>query len=205
MTTMGATNTDLEQARALYFSLGGLESDLGPRDDPNWYWRRAAKMAHAELQHLKAPSKAAIPDDVERFIAECEARVSKATPGPWLSNVLHVGMRYFSTGPSYCVDASTSATALVAVRLDADFVSNAREDVPHLIAIVRAQGSWITELKAERAAMREHIAKLEELLERARKHWGPYASSPACDCDGCTILRDIAALLPDATQKVGPK
>ena len=35
---------DLEDAREHYFAAGGLESDIGPRQDPGWYWRRAAKL-----------------------------------------------------------------------------------------------------------------------------------------------------------------
>lgn len=35
---------DLEEAREHYFAAGGIESDLGPRNDPGWYWRRAAKL-----------------------------------------------------------------------------------------------------------------------------------------------------------------
>lgn len=35
---------DLVDARESYFAAGGVESDLGPRDDPKWYWVRAAKL-----------------------------------------------------------------------------------------------------------------------------------------------------------------
>ncbi|MHC4864606.1 MAG: hypothetical protein ACYTEX_11005 [Planctomycetota bacterium] len=35
--------SDLENARECYFAAGGQESDIGPRDNPEWYWRRAAK------------------------------------------------------------------------------------------------------------------------------------------------------------------
>ena len=34
---------ELEEARKFYFSAGMPESDIGGRDDPTWYWRRAAK------------------------------------------------------------------------------------------------------------------------------------------------------------------
>lgn len=34
---------ELEQARECYFAAGGVESDIGPRDNAKWYWRRAAK------------------------------------------------------------------------------------------------------------------------------------------------------------------
>ena len=36
--------SDLEEARECLFAAGGQESDLEPRDDPAWYWRRAAKL-----------------------------------------------------------------------------------------------------------------------------------------------------------------
>jgi hypothetical protein len=34
---------NLEDAREFYFGLGLMESDIGPRENPLWYWRRAAK------------------------------------------------------------------------------------------------------------------------------------------------------------------
>lgn len=46
----------LDDAREHYFAAGGLESDLGPRDEPEWYWRRAAKLWRdkaRELQRIK--------------------------------------------------------------------------------------------------------------------------------------------------------
>ena len=35
---------NLCDARATYFRAGGIESDVGQRRDPTWYWRRAAKL-----------------------------------------------------------------------------------------------------------------------------------------------------------------
>jgi hypothetical protein len=37
-------SSDINEARSYYFSVGGLESDLGPRTNSSWYWRRAAKL-----------------------------------------------------------------------------------------------------------------------------------------------------------------
>jgi hypothetical protein len=39
---------DLEDARQAYFIEGGIESDIGARSNPSWYWRRAVK--HLQLQ-----------------------------------------------------------------------------------------------------------------------------------------------------------
>lgn len=44
------------EARELYFSVGGCESDRGQRTDANWYWRRAAKrMALMREDAARAP------------------------------------------------------------------------------------------------------------------------------------------------------
>jgi len=42
---------DLNDARQAHFALGGIESDIGPRDGASWYWRRAVELAvhRAEL------------------------------------------------------------------------------------------------------------------------------------------------------------
>jgi hypothetical protein len=220
MTTMGATDSELEQARSIYFSLGGLESDLGPRDDPNWYWRRAAKMAHAELQQLKALSKVTLPDDVETFVREVEARANKATPGPWETDGGQVVMTVDPVdddadnddGVDVCEVLHRGKGAGVFGNGTALFIARARTDVPRLVAIVREQGARIRTLETsttglvdENVALRERLAKLEALLMRVCGHWGPTASSPVCDCSGCTIIRDIAALLPDSAKNGGPK
>lgn len=39
-----AHSEKLYAARTAYFEQGGVESDLGPRNDPSWYWRRAVKL-----------------------------------------------------------------------------------------------------------------------------------------------------------------
>lgn len=44
------SETDLEEAREHYFGAGGLESDIGPRSEPIWYWRRAAKIWRALIE-----------------------------------------------------------------------------------------------------------------------------------------------------------
>lgn len=49
---------ELERAREAYFEMGGIESDIGPRDDPSWYWRRAFKIARTRME--SAESKLAV-------------------------------------------------------------------------------------------------------------------------------------------------
>ena len=52
---------DMEEARRIYFEVaGGQESDIGPRDDPGWYWRRAAKILadQADGRRVKAIQEA---------------------------------------------------------------------------------------------------------------------------------------------------
>ena len=45
---------DLVEAKKYYFEAGGLESDLGPRKDPIWYWRRASKMWKDKYDKLQS-------------------------------------------------------------------------------------------------------------------------------------------------------
>jgi hypothetical protein len=155
MTTMGATNTELEQARSIYFSLGGLESDLGPRDDPNWYWRRAAKMARDE--------RIGATRTLVEFLNKHQVQPTK--------------------------------------------VHTLESAIEQVCKWAELQKSWFDEDEKKRVAaqnestaLRERVAKLEALLMRARKHWGPGASNERCDCDGCTIIRDIAALVPNSAK-----
>ena len=54
---MTHTSLELEQARETYFAAGGIESDIGPRDDPGWYWRRAAKLWRSKAEHASARNK----------------------------------------------------------------------------------------------------------------------------------------------------
>lgn len=44
---------DLHEARTAYFNTGGLESEIGPRDNPSWYWRRATKLLSARCDGLQ--------------------------------------------------------------------------------------------------------------------------------------------------------
>ena len=50
-------NFELHQARECLFEAGGVESDIGPRDDTNWYWRRAAKMWRDKYESLEREMK----------------------------------------------------------------------------------------------------------------------------------------------------
>lgn len=42
-----------ESAREYYFALGGMESMVGPREDAEWYWRRAAKLGKDKAESLQ--------------------------------------------------------------------------------------------------------------------------------------------------------
>jgi hypothetical protein len=46
---------ELEEARECYFAAGGVESQIGPRDNPMWYWRRAAKCWRDRAEYPDAP------------------------------------------------------------------------------------------------------------------------------------------------------
>jgi hypothetical protein len=43
----------MDQARECYFAAGGLESDIGPRDNATWYWRRAAKLWRSKSERAE--------------------------------------------------------------------------------------------------------------------------------------------------------
>lgn len=45
---------NLQQAREAYFEAGGIESDIGPRSDPSWYWRRTILLLKDKIEILKA-------------------------------------------------------------------------------------------------------------------------------------------------------
>jgi hypothetical protein len=81
-----------------------------------------------------------LPDDVETFVQDVEARANKATPGPWVSGpsrdesgaavFQRRGEDDFCLGREFEIDFD-----------DAEFIANARTDIPRLIAIVREQGA----------------------------------------------------------------
>ena len=45
--------SDWEEARKYYFEAGGVESMLGPREEADWYWRRAAKLAKRDVDRAE--------------------------------------------------------------------------------------------------------------------------------------------------------
>jgi hypothetical protein len=79
-------------------------------------------------------------------LAEIEARVAAATEGPWTSRV--IDQRQYVMGPG----ASVALTGYVDdedvpfddVAADATFIAHARQDVPWLIAQVRARDEALT-------------------------------------------------------------
>jgi hypothetical protein len=46
-----------DDAREHLFSAGGQESDTGPRDEAEWYWRRAAKLWRDRAEKAEAAVK----------------------------------------------------------------------------------------------------------------------------------------------------
>lgn len=72
-------------------------------------------------------------------LREIEQRCEKATPGCWLAipdNTyvgVHVGIRHESTGLVSPIPRKDNAYA------DADFIANAREDIPYLLGVIKEQ------------------------------------------------------------------
>lgn len=62
---------DLEDAREAYFRHGGIESDIGPRDNPSWYWRRTVKLLECECQrrNYRPTIRQMDPTEPERGVA----------------------------------------------------------------------------------------------------------------------------------------
>lgn len=75
----------------------------------------------------------AMIDDAE--LDEIEARCQRATPGPWES---FVEGRDHTSGSSFIRTAEEDLEILVATPADQDFVAHARQDIPRLLAEVRA-------------------------------------------------------------------
>lgn len=75
----------------------------------------------------------------ELEIAEIDSRCSKATPGPWAPFIEgrdHTsGSSFIMTGPKEAPGEDIELTG--ATPDDLDFIANARQDVPRLIAEVR--------------------------------------------------------------------
>jgi hypothetical protein len=93
-------------------------------------------------------------------LAAIEARCSKATPGPWRANYWKgVPDRVMEPGGTTVLRASSTGLLSMA-RVDLDFVVAAREDVPALLARVRA-------LEAEVAAL-EPDARLGRAVRQMR-------------------------------------
>lgn len=166
-----------------------------------------------------------LPDDVEAFVREVERRWHKATPGPidvhridQHDGTIAYQLQQADDAPRAKTDSNTIGGRVLTqyddldnpdARHDAEFHAKAHVDTPRFVAIVRAQAdanakmrdAWLlasnaaAETVKETAALRDRLAKLEALLVRTRKHWGPDASNEGCECVGCTIIRDIDAEL----------
>jgi hypothetical protein len=164
-------------------------------------------------------------DRVNALVAPIEARANKATPGPW--NIeREMGIE---DDPDDTVYAVESIGPLVHVQFrgdiigdgeqadaDAEFVSEARIDVPALIAELRAMAGKSDrrsdqlrvalehadhaqnigeKMIRERDALRERLAKLEAALHVALELNGP--PNDECGCGFCNLSRDISGLLND--------
>lgn len=64
---------EMEEARRIYFHIaGGQESDIGPRDNPGWYWRRAAKILADRVKDLEGEIADLESPEFESLVARLE-------------------------------------------------------------------------------------------------------------------------------------
>lgn len=102
-----------------------------------------------------------MPDEVEQRLREIQERESVASPGPWVwrgnSDTLHTlhdkgEYQYGKTvlAPTYDYD---SGTGIQAAEADEDFIANAREDIPWLIALLHEREDEMAKLATLRDAV----------------------------------------------------
>lgn len=84
-------------------------------------------------------------------------RVAKATPGPWI-----IEESRFGSFNAASVDENYDLTACLMKKNDADFVTNAREDVPALIAEVERLMKGMHQLR-EYISLTKHSDDLENI------------------------------------------
>lgn len=119
----------------------------------------------------------------EKRIAEIEARVERATEGPWAKNPFTAHVDAFEIGEPLPICALLWPTELRTedqVIADGEFIAHARQDIPDLLAALKAirEGSknnadWFEQANADRiaaeaalAAANERVRELEALLDR---------------------------------------
>jgi hypothetical protein len=84
-----------------------------------------------------APPAPAPPDEVERRLAEIEVREKAATKGPW-QNYYNRHAVFQSLAP-YPQTDRVRDVAQVQTHDDGDFIAHARQDIPWLVAQLRAR------------------------------------------------------------------
>jgi hypothetical protein len=91
---------------------------------------------HYDL-HAAAPPAPAPPEEVERRLGEIEAREKAATKGPW-QNYYNRHAVFQSLAP-YPQTDRVRDVAQVQTHDDGDFIAHARQDIPWLVAQLRAR------------------------------------------------------------------
>jgi hypothetical protein len=82
-------------------------------------------------------------------ITQIEARLEAATPGPWeLDEIPETGECGVFGGPNFWYSEGHAMVCANAYYDDAGFIANAREDIPYLLAALRAAEAREQEAKA---------------------------------------------------------
>lgn len=100
-------------------------------------------------------------------LREIEERAAKATPGPWGADQIYVALRYAKKHDIWC-DAGYDDSKRMPEEDDAEFIADARADVPALCAEVRrlrAEQRDVAECIAHVVVEIAELRRLEKLLE----------------------------------------
>lgn len=116
-------------------------------------------------------------DDAEKLAARLEALLTKATKGAWHHVPIcrdgeviedRIVVRH-SRGPA------TIIVSDVAIEEDAELIAVAKNALPDLIAMLRAQVAELAQVTAERDALREALEQIELL---STNHGGWFETDP---------------------------
>jgi hypothetical protein len=99
-------------------------------------------------------------------LAAIRERHEKATPGPWWSGLARDGFSFSVEGP----DADSHPAAQRLIRPDAEFIANARTDLPALLTI------------AERALDRNSLAAALHADRDHTRDGCALGNEPICNC-----------------------